>query len=155
MSEQFWIISFLPKCLHRKLLSIVQILFFFIKYDPLPYLWLYGYPWILENLNLHNLRLHSPKVSVFLGKWFLKKILKIFSCIFLCINSTPTPLCPHSNSGDHVLNKPKFTLPDDAYIQVSAVLTNWFMKKFKSIFLNSFLCERSIPIVDQPYPYES
>lgn len=68
-------------------------------------------------------------------EWFLIRFYTIFLYIFLFKNSTPLLHCgPQPTCGDH----DPFT--EDASIQVTTFLINWFFRRFFFIFFFVFLC---------------
>lgn len=57
--------------------------------------------------------------------------------------------------GDHKLNKPESTVPEDASSQVTVFLVNWFSRRFLKMFFYSFLCTHLTPSpVTHPTPWE-
>lgn len=91
------------------------------------------------NSNLHNLNLHIS-ITFSLAKCF-------FRGLYLFILTPPPPIVAPSYPGIHDLNKLKSSQPEDAFTQICAFLSQWFLRRSFSKIFSTFQSKNSSPIV--------
>lgn len=91
------------------------------------------------------------QISIFQANWFLRKILKIFFCIYVYVNFCPSPLCMFWPYPTISIRRNFSWICSDKLFNFSSTLHSE-KKIFQYLFFCISLYKNTTPIVAPPYP---